>query len=52
METDTLRLYGPGALDGLDKNNIVANVAAISHIYFKFIPFDDIVPHFPKLRVR
>jgi len=52
VETDTLRLYGPGALDGLDKNNTVANVAAISHIYFKFIPFDDIVTHFPKLRVR
>lgn len=52
VETDTLRLYGAAALDGLDKNNTVSNVAAISHIYFKFIPYDSIVPHFPKLRVR
>ena len=52
VETDTLRLYGVAALDGLDKNNTVSNVAAISHIYFKFIPFDSIIPHFPKLRVR
>ena len=52
MDNDTLRLYGASALDGIDKNGTVANVSAITQIYFKFIPYDSIVPHFPKLRVR
>lgn len=45
-------MYGPGSLEALDRNwgqqaaNIVTNVA------FKFIDFDDIVPHIGKIQTK
>ncbi|XP_069136955.1 leucine-rich repeat-containing protein 49-like isoform X3 [Argopecten irradians] len=52
LEGDTLTLYGAKSLEGLDRNWGMQAAAAITHIFFKFIDFDDIVKHLHKVRTR
>ncbi|XP_060062567.1 leucine-rich repeat-containing protein 49-like [Ylistrum balloti] len=52
LEGDTLTLYGTKSLEGLDRNWGMQAAAAITHIYFKFIDFDEIVKHLHKVRTR
>ncbi|XP_021354461.1 leucine-rich repeat-containing protein 49-like isoform X2 [Mizuhopecten yessoensis] len=52
LEGETLTLYGAKSLEGLDRNWGMQAAAAITHILFKFIEFDDIVKHLHKVRTR
>ena len=52
LEGDTLSLYGPGALDALDKNWGIQAAGAVNTIIFRFIDFDEIVKQLHKVRVR
>ncbi|XP_033750016.1 leucine-rich repeat-containing protein 49-like isoform X6 [Pecten maximus] len=52
LEGDTLTLYGAKSLEGLDRNWGMQAAAAITHIFFKFIDFDEIVKHLHKVRTR
>ena len=52
LDSETLYLYGPGSLDALDRNWGSQAVSSVCTISFKFIDFDNIVPHFHKISVR
>ena len=52
LDGETLYLYGPGALDALDRQWGAQASTAVNIITFKFIAFDEIVPHLHKLRNR
>ncbi len=52
LEGDTLSLYGPGALDALDKNWGMAAAGSVTTVTFKFIDFDEITKHMNKVRAR
>ena len=52
LEGDTLSLYGPGALEALDKNWGMAAAGAVTTIVFKFVEYDEICKHFHKVRAR
>lgn len=49
LEGETLYLYGPGSLDALDRNWGQQIVNTVTTIAFKFIDYDDIVPHLGKI---
>lgn len=52
LEGETLFLYGPGSLDAFDRNWGQQTVNTVTTIAFKFIDYDDIVPHLGKLQAK
>ncbi|XP_028397143.1 leucine-rich repeat-containing protein 49-like isoform X2 [Dendronephthya gigantea] len=52
LEGETLYLYGPGSLDALDRNWGQQAANTVTNVVFKFIDFDDIVPHLGKIQIK
>ena len=52
LDGEVLNLYGSGAIPALDRNWGVQAAGHVTSISFKFIDFDHISPHFPKIRAR
>ncbi|XP_064192164.1 leucine-rich repeat-containing protein 49-like isoform X1 [Anguilla rostrata] len=52
LDGDTLRLFGPGALEALERGWGVQTAGAVTAITFRYIPFDGIVPTLPRIRVK
>ncbi|XP_064608025.1 leucine-rich repeat-containing protein 49-like isoform X2 [Liolophura sinensis] len=52
LEADKLSIYGPGAMEALDKNWGIHAAGAVTTITFKFIDFDVISKHLHKIRTR
>uniref|UniRef100_A0A3B3Q7Q5 Leucine rich repeat containing 49 n=1 Tax=Paramormyrops kingsleyae TaxID=1676925 RepID=A0A3B3Q7Q5_9TELE len=52
LSGDTLRLFGLGALDALDRSWAAQSPDSITTIAFRYIPFNAIVPMLPRVRVR
>nr|XP_033469708.1 leucine-rich repeat-containing protein 49 isoform X1 [Epinephelus lanceolatus] len=52
LDGDTLRLFGPGALEALERGWGVQTAGAVTVITFRYINFDAIVPTLPRIRVK
>lgn len=52
LDGDTLRLFGLGALEALERGWGVQTAGAVNIITFRFINFDAIVPTLPRIRVK
>ncbi|XP_061101674.1 leucine-rich repeat-containing protein 49-like isoform X1 [Conger conger] len=52
LDGDTLRLFGLGALEALERGWGVQTAGAVTVITFRYIPFDAIVPTLPRIRVK
>ena len=52
LDGDTLRLFGPGALEALERGWGVQTAAAVTVITFRYISFDAIIPTLPRIRVK
>ncbi|XP_062327601.1 leucine-rich repeat-containing protein 49 isoform X3 [Osmerus eperlanus] len=52
LDGDTLRLFGPGALEALERGWGVQTAGAVTVITFRYIHFDAIVPTLPRIRVK
>lgn len=52
LDGDTLRLFGVGALEALERGWGVQTAAAVTVITFRYISFDAIVPTLPRIRVK
>ncbi|KAG7467975.1 hypothetical protein MATL_G00137890, partial [Megalops atlanticus] len=52
LDGDTLRLFGPGALEALERSWGVQTAGAVTVIAFRYIHFDAIVPTLPRIRVK
>ncbi|KAI1889492.1 hypothetical protein AGOR_G00163440 [Albula goreensis] len=52
LDGDTLRLFGLGALEALERGWGVQTAGAVTVITFRYIPFDAIVPLLPRIRVK
>ncbi|XP_068587161.1 leucine-rich repeat-containing protein 49-like isoform X2 [Cebidichthys violaceus] len=52
LDGDTLRLFGPGALEALERGWGVQTAGAVTVIAFRYISFDAIVPTLPRIRVK
>uniref|UniRef100_A0A3Q3D1U4 Leucine rich repeat containing 49 n=1 Tax=Hippocampus comes TaxID=109280 RepID=A0A3Q3D1U4_HIPCM len=52
LDGDTLRLFGLGALDVLERGWGAQTASAVTVIAFRYIHFDAIVPMLPRIRVK
>uniref|UniRef100_A0A3B5M0K2 Leucine rich repeat containing 49 n=1 Tax=Xiphophorus couchianus TaxID=32473 RepID=A0A3B5M0K2_9TELE len=52
LDGDTLRLFGLGALEALERGWGVQTAGAVTVITFRFINYDAIVPTLPRIRVK
>ncbi|XP_061820565.1 leucine-rich repeat-containing protein 49 isoform X2 [Nerophis lumbriciformis] len=52
LDGDTLRLFGLGALEALERSWGAQTAGAVTVITFRYIQFDAIVPTLPKIRVK
>ncbi|XP_055755870.1 leucine-rich repeat-containing protein 49-like isoform X2 [Salvelinus fontinalis] len=52
LDGETLRLFGLGALEALERGWGVQTAGAITVIAFRYIHFDAIVPTLPRIRVK
>ncbi|XP_048119079.1 leucine-rich repeat-containing protein 49 isoform X3 [Alosa alosa] len=52
LDGETLRLFGAGALEALERGWGVQTAAAVTTIAFRYISFDAIVPTLPRIRVK
>lgn len=52
LDGETLRLFGPGALDTLERCWSVQTAACVTTISFRYINFDSIVPTFLRIRLK
>ncbi|XP_068432610.1 leucine-rich repeat-containing protein 49 isoform X2 [Clinocottus analis] len=52
LDGDTLRLFGPGALEALERGWGVQTAGAVTVIAFRYISFDTILPALPRIRVK
>lgn len=52
LDGDTLRLFGLGALEALERGWGVQTAAAVTVITFRYISFEAIVPTLPRIRVK
>ncbi|XP_028299043.1 leucine-rich repeat-containing protein 49 isoform X2 [Gouania willdenowi] len=52
LDGDTLRLFGLGALEALERGWGVQTAGAVTVITFRYINFDAIVPTMPRIRVK
>ncbi|CAL8243293.1 unnamed protein product [Lota lota] len=52
LDGDTLRLFGPGALEALERGWGAQTAGAVGTIAFRYIQFDAIVPTLARIRVK
>ncbi|KAJ0056255.1 hypothetical protein NL108_004533, partial [Boleophthalmus pectinirostris] len=52
LDGETLRLFGLGALEALERGWGVQTAGAVTVITFRYINFDSIVPTLPRIRVK
>ncbi|KAK1157918.1 leucine-rich repeat-containing protein 49-like [Acipenser oxyrinchus oxyrinchus] len=52
LDGETLRLFGLGALEALERGWGVQTAGAVTAITFRYIDYDAIVPTLPRIRVR
>ncbi|XP_072236244.1 leucine-rich repeat-containing protein 49 [Leuresthes tenuis] len=52
LDGDTLRLFGLGALEALERGWGVQTAGAVTIITFRYISYDAIVPTLPRIRVK
>ncbi|XP_026233368.1 leucine-rich repeat-containing protein 49 isoform X3 [Anabas testudineus] len=52
LDGDTLRLFGLGALEALERGWGVQTAGAVTVITFRYMNFDAIVPTLPRIRVK
>ncbi|XP_061670772.1 leucine-rich repeat-containing protein 49 isoform X3 [Syngnathoides biaculeatus] len=52
LDGDTLRLFGLGALDALERGWGAQTAGAVTVMAFRYIHFDAIVPMLPRIRVK
>ncbi|XP_019912006.2 leucine-rich repeat-containing protein 49 isoform X2 [Esox lucius] len=52
LDGETLRLFGSGALEALERGWGVQTAGAVTVIAFRYIHFDAIVPTLPRIRVK
>ncbi|XP_077569456.1 leucine-rich repeat-containing protein 49 isoform X2 [Stigmatopora nigra] len=52
LDGDTLRLFGPGALEVLERGWGAQTAATVTVIAFRYIHFEAIVPTLPRIRVK
>ncbi|XP_033935321.1 leucine-rich repeat-containing protein 49 [Pseudochaenichthys georgianus] len=52
LDGETLRLFGPGALEALERGWGVQTASAVTVITFRYINFDAIIPTLPRIRVK
>lgn len=52
LDGDTLRLFGLGALEALERGWGAQTAGAVTVITFRYINFDAIVPTLPRIRVK
>lgn len=52
LDGDTLRLFGLGALEALERGWGVQTAGAVTVITLRYINFDAIVPTLPRIRVK
>ncbi|KAI5623765.1 leucine-rich repeat-containing protein 49 [Silurus asotus] len=52
LDGETVRLFGPGALDTLERGWGVQTASAVNIIAFRYIQFDSIVPMLPRIRLK
>lgn len=52
LDGETLRLFGLGALEALERGWGVQTAGAVTVIAFRYIHFDAIVPTLPRIRVK
>ncbi|XP_053722518.1 leucine-rich repeat-containing protein 49 isoform X2 [Synchiropus splendidus] len=52
LDGDTLRLFGPGALEALERGWGAQTAGAVTVITFRYINYDSIVPLLPRIRVK
>ncbi|XP_034730910.1 leucine-rich repeat-containing protein 49 isoform X2 [Etheostoma cragini] len=52
LDGDTLRLFGTGALEALERGWGVQTAGAVTVITFRYINFDAIVPTLPRIRIK
>ncbi|KAG9273431.1 leucine-rich repeat-containing protein 49 [Astyanax mexicanus] len=52
LDGETVRLFGPGALEALERGWGVQTASAVTTITFRYIQFDSIVPTLPRIRLK
>lgn len=52
LDGETLRLFGPGALETLDRCWGVQTAASVTAIAFRYMHFDSIIPMFLRIRLK
>ncbi|KAM8894610.1 leucine-rich repeat-containing protein 49 isoform 2-T2 [Spinachia spinachia] len=52
LDGDALRLFGPGALEALERGWGVQTAGAVTVIAFRYINFNAILPTLPRIRVK
>uniref|UniRef100_A0A673MBC6 Leucine rich repeat containing 49 n=1 Tax=Sinocyclocheilus rhinocerous TaxID=307959 RepID=A0A673MBC6_9TELE len=52
LDSETLRLFGPGALETLERCWGVQTAASVTTVAFRYIHFDSIIPMFLRIRLK
>ncbi|XP_076851190.1 leucine-rich repeat-containing protein 49 [Brachyhypopomus gauderio] len=52
LDGETVRLFGPGALEALERGWGVQTAGAVTTIAFRYILFDSIAPTLPRVRLK
>ncbi|XP_066541608.1 leucine-rich repeat-containing protein 49 isoform X2 [Hoplias malabaricus] len=52
LDGETVRLFGPGALEALERGWGVQTASTVTTIAFRYIQFDNIVPTLPRIRLK
>lgn len=52
LDGETLRLFGLGALEALERGWGVQTAGAVTAIAFRYIDYDAIVPTLPRIRIK
>ncbi|XP_053479590.1 leucine-rich repeat-containing protein 49 isoform X3 [Ictalurus furcatus] len=52
LDGETVRLFGPGALETLERGWGVQTASTVTTIAFRYIQFDSIVPTLPRIRLK
>ncbi|XP_016109499.1 leucine-rich repeat-containing protein 49 [Sinocyclocheilus grahami] len=52
LDSETLRLFGPGALETLERCWGVQTAASVTAVAFRYIHFDSIIPMFLRIRLK
>ncbi|ROL42154.1 Leucine-rich repeat-containing protein 49 [Anabarilius grahami] len=52
LDGETLRLFGPGALETLERCWGVQTAASVTTVAFRYVHFDSIIPNFLRIRLK